>query len=247
MDAFLNEWYGILAFVLFDVIALFAVVCITYRWLFKRIFDFLCALVCLIFTAPLFLFVYLRARAAKTRGEIPQIFEKREFIGKKGKKITLKTFAVCGENGEETRHGKWLKKTGFYALPKLLDVLAGKLSVVGVKPFTELDLAFLDEEEEDRFIVKAGLINPLVRSGNKATDYDEMIKSDLKYAWNFSFFTDVKIFFSWLLKKIRGEGKEYLGETRNCSYAESLLNEGRISKEEYFAVLEEINLSVSNE
>ncbi len=237
---FLNEWYGVLAFVLFDVIALFAVICITYRWLFKRIFDFLCALVCLIFTAPLFLFVYLRARAAKTRGEIPEIFERKAFVGKKGKKITLKTFACYGENGEETKHGIWLKKTGFYALSRLLDVLAGKLSIVGVQPFTELDCAFLDEEEEDRLLVKAGLINPLAFSGNEETDYDEMLRSDVKYAWKFSFFTDIKIFLSWLLKKIRGEGKGYLGETQSGSYAESLLKDGRISREEYLAVLEEL-------
>lgn len=238
---FLNEWYGILAFVLFDVIALFAVVYITYRWLFKRIFDLLCSSVCLIFTAPLFLLVYLKGRGAKKRDEIATIFKRKAFIGKKGREITLKTFAIYSENGEMSGYGAWLKRTGFYALPRLLDVFLGRLSVIGYKPFSAVDCAFLDDVEEDRHIARAGLINPLVLSGDEQTDYDEMLKSDCKYAWNFSFFTDVKIFFSWLLKKIRGEKNGYLGETRERSYAEQLLKEERISKEEYLAVLNELS------
>ena len=240
MEAFLSEWYGVLAFLLFDLIALLAVVCITYRWLFKRIFDVLCAVVCLLFTSPLFLFIYLRARAAKKRGEISQILEKKEFIGKKGKKILLKTFALANKEGKESEYGAWLEKTRFFALPKLLDVLAGKLSLIGVAPFGEADCAFLDEDEEGRLAVKPGLINPLVCGGDEETDYDEMLKSDCKYAKNLSFFYDVKIFFAWLLKKIRGEGNGYLGETRTAGYAESLLKEERISTEEYHLVLEEL-------
>ena len=238
---FLNEWYGILAFVLFDVVALFAVICITYRWLFKRIFDLICSSVCLLFTAPLFLIVYLKGRGARKRGEILEIFKKERFIGKKGKEITLKTFAVANENGETGGYGAWLKKTRFYALPRLLDVFLGRLSIIGYQPFTAVDCAFLDEAEEDRHLTKARLINPLVISGNEKTDYDEMLKSDAKYAWNFSFFTDVRIFFSWLLKKIRGEKNSYLGETRERGYAQQLLMDERISKEEYLAVIDELS------
>ena len=49
---------------------------------------------------------------------------------------------------------------------------------------------------------------------------------------------DFRIFFAWLLKKIRGEDDYYMGETRKESYAENLLKDERITKEDYDAALE---------
>jgi hypothetical protein len=65
-----------------------------------------------------------------------------------------------------------------------------------------------------------------------------MFLSDRKYAWNFSFFMDIKLFFAWLLKKIRGEDDSYMGETRKESYAENLLKDERITKDDFLAALE---------
>ncbi|MBQ8323099.1 MAG: sugar transferase [Clostridia bacterium] len=219
----------VLAFVAFDLLALTLVICITYRWFFKRVWEFLVSLVCLIVTSPLFLLVYLRARRAKARGELKTIVEKTRVVGKKGKTVSLHSFVCTGEGS----YCKWLKSTKFYALPRLFDVFCGRIGIIGVKPFSESDCVFLSDTEEDRHIAKPGLINPLVKKGNKETDYEEMLLSDKKYAWNFSFFGDIGIFFNWLLKKIRGEGNEFLGETRNGSYAEYLLKEERITQADY--------------
>ncbi len=229
MDEFLKQWYGILAFVAFDLIALVVVACITYRWLFKRLCDFFLSLICLILLSPLYLIIYLRGRTARTRKDIEKIINSKSFVGKKGKSVKLHSFACEGENS----YCAWLKRTKFYALPRLFDVFCGRISFIGCKPFTESDCVFLSDEEEDRHLAKIGLINPLVKSGDKQTDYEEMLISDKKYADNYSFFGDVKIFFVWLLKKIRGEGNEYLGQTRQCGYAEYLLKEDRITQADY--------------
>lgn len=207
---FFEKWYGILAVAVFDVAALTLVVCLTYRWLFKRIFDFLVSSVCLIATSPFLLAAYLTTRKV----------EREEFVGKKGKKIALHSFG-----------GKFGK------LLRLWDIFCGRLSFVGGKPFTAADCVFLDEDEEDRLLAKPGLINPLAIGGTSETDYDEMIASDKKYAWSFSFFGDTKIFFAWFLKMIRGEGNGYLGVTRGVSYAKALLNEERITREDYDAAI----------
>ena len=62
MGDFLNSWYGILAFVLFDVVALIAIIALTYRWFFKRILDVILSSIAIALTSPLFLAVVLRGK-----------------------------------------------------------------------------------------------------------------------------------------------------------------------------------------
>lgn len=199
MDEFLKSWYGVLTFALFDAAALILIITLTYRWFFKRLFDFFSAAVCLLVCSPLFLIVRVRAGKAVENGEIQAVYETEEFVGKKGKKIRLHTFARG--DGE---YSAWLKKTGFYALPLLADVFCGRLSFIGHKPLTETECAALTEVQYDRHLTRSGLINPFCVNGGNTADEEEMLKADEKYAWNFSFFGDLKIFFSWLLQKIRG-------------------------------------------
>ena len=188
MDEFLKEWYGILAFVLFDVAALILIISITYRWLFKRVFDFLVSLVCIAAVSPILLCIYVRARKVKKQGKIERIFKSEPFVGKKGKTVYLRRFD--GDLG------------GFASLARLFDLFLGRVSVIGYEPLTEAECETLTEIEFDRHITKPGLIKPYLVDGISRED---MLKSDEKYAWNFSFFKDIKIFFKWLLKKIRGQ------------------------------------------
>ena len=239
MEEFLSSWYGILTLVLFDVVAIFAIVCITYRWLFKRIFDFLFSLICTVLLSPLFIYILVRANGAKKRGEIAGVTRWTAYAKKNGKTVKLSAFESRNEAGELAgSYGEWLEKTKLFALAGLLDVLVGKRSFIGLKAFTRGETAFLDEVQADRLIAKTGLINPLVVCGDADTDYAEMLESDQKYAWNFSFFGDCKIFFTWLLGKIRGESNEYLGKTRERSFLDYLLERGKITQAEYAAAKE---------
>ena len=191
MDEFLKEWYGVLAFVLFDLAALILIISITYRWFFKRIFDFLLALVCITAVSPILLWIYVRARKAKKRGETEEIFQRVPFVGKKGKIVFLHRF-----NGN---FGKCA------SLARLFDLFWGRLSVIGYQPLTEQECENLTETQFDRHIAKPGLINPHFVYGGDKDDWQSMLKTDENYAWNFSFVGDIKIFFKWLLKKIRGQ------------------------------------------
>lgn len=239
---FLNEWYGLLLFILFDVVAVIALICIGYRWFFKRAFDLLVSGFCLIFTAPIFLIVYLRWKNFTKDGEldIPYMTE-TVYIGKKGKRVALRSFTRKDDDGDTLGYyGRWLKRTKFYKLPRLLDVFSGRASFVGVKAFSPVDAEFVEEEDTVRFTVRPGLINPLVLTGDESLTYEEMLASDKHYANGFSFFKDVKIFFGWLLYSIREGGRQYFGETLGKGYAETLLEEGKITREDFdIAVAEE--------
>lgn len=191
MDEFLKEWYGVLTLVLFDFAALILIITITYRWFFKRVLDFLVSIVCIGLTSPILLWIYVRARKAKKQGEIERILQSEPFVGKKGKIVFLRRF-----NGN---FGK------FAALARLFDLFLGRISVIGYEPFSEVECEDLTETEFDRHITKPGLINPYYTYDGRKEDKKTMLKADEKYAWNFSFFGDIKIFLKWLLKKIRGQ------------------------------------------
>lgn len=214
--------WEIVAFVAFDIIAFVAVAAITYRWFFKRLFDLLGSGICIILLSPLFLALGIRNKSAIKQGKTP--ITKEKYVGKKGKILYLRKY-----------HLK--KSDKLFSIYSLLDVFAGRLSFIGVAPFRPSDAEFLDGEENDRHIAKPGLINHLVVSGDEETTYDDMVEKDVNYALNFSFFKDLSIFFTWLLKKIRAEGNSYLGESRTKSYAKSLLDDERITSADYDAAL----------
>ena len=177
-----------IAIIVFDIIAFFAAAAITYRWLFKRVFDFIISLLCIVATSPILLYMYVRARKAKNRGEIDEIFVLEPFVGKKGKTIFLRRF-----NGNES---KWSY------LARLFDLFLGRLSLIGYEPLTEAECETLTETQFDRHIARPGLIKPYKVEGKSK---EEMLAFDENYAWNFSLFGDLKIFYKWLLKKIRGQ------------------------------------------
>lgn len=240
MKEFLSHWYGVLAFVLFDVAVLTAVIAITYRWLFKRIFDIICSILCIVVTSPVLLIAYIRAKNMQSKcGEPKKIFKKVSFVGKKAKTVSLTEFACEDDDGNVLgAYGEWLKRTGIYKLPRLFDVFLGRLSFIGVKPLSLADAEFIAEEDEDRFTVRAGLINPLILKNDENTTYPEMLSSDTLYADKQSFFLDIKIFFTWEILSIRGEKKNYLGETTSVSYADYLKAQGEITQEDYDSVME---------
>ena len=241
MAEFLNSWYGILAFVLFDVVALIAIIAITYRWFFKRILDVIFSSIAIALTSPLFLTVFLRGKKFQKEheGVLPSLTEKQVFIGKKEKRVYTHTYKTRDEDGEVFgRYGRWLEETGLYKLPWLLDVFFGRISFVGVKKMLPSEAMFVDEENKERFTMRSGLINPLVLKGDEETTYEEMFLSDRRYVAYGGLYTDVKIFFKWLLKKIRGEGREYLGQVENTLYSVYLLEKEEITDEDYFAALD---------
>jgi lipopolysaccharide/colanic/teichoic acid biosynthesis glycosyltransferase len=237
MEEFLNSWYGIAIILAFDALALVAAIALTYRWFFKRVLDVLVSAVCLLVTSPLFLVVVLQGKNFQKAhgGALPKLMKTEYRVGKKEKVIALRSFQTRDGDGDILgNYGKWLEDSGVYKLPLLLDVFLGKLSFIGVKPLLRSEAEFVEDEvEQDRFLVRAGLIHPLVCVGDKETTYEEMLLEERKYAWRFGLFGDVKIFFAWLLNKIRGEGDGYMGLTREEDYGLYLRRNDMITDEDY--------------
>ena len=211
LDDFLKTPAGHAVFGVVIAVAAIVIIELNYRLFFKYVLDFVFALIAVIVTSPV-----LIVGAAISKKRAGFVFEETPYLGAKGKIIYLKAFAGVSR--------------GIKNLPKLLDILGGRLSFVGVAPLLLSDGALLEDSQMDRFATRAGLINHLVLRGHEGMTCEEAFALDARYCKKRELFTDIFIVIKRLIASIRGDGKSYLGETAELSYGETLLKRGTITE-----------------
>jgi lipopolysaccharide/colanic/teichoic acid biosynthesis glycosyltransferase len=90
-------------------------------------------------------------------------------------------------------HGNVLRKTGIDELPQLINVLRGEMSLVGPRPDVFYAIKNYKPWYHARSDAYPGLTGLWQVSGKNNISYEEMMRLDIKYARNFSFWLDVKI------------------------------------------------------
>lgn len=160
---------------------------------FKRLFDFLAALIGLaVCILPMILIAI--AIAVDSRG--PIIYRQRR-VGYKGREFTLLKFRSMYEDAERngavwasenddraTRVGRFLRKTRLDELPQLFNILVGHMSVVGPRPeravFYEEFSHYIDGFEQ-RYLVMPGLTGWAQVNGGYDLNPEEKIVYDIDY------------------------------------------------------------------
>ena len=184
-----------------------------YKKLFKRSFDFVFAIVGLVFFAPLLIIISVILTFVNNGS--PLFFQNRPGLNNKiFKVIKFKTMNdKTDENGlllsdekRLTRIGKIIRKTSFDELPQLINVIIGNMSFVGPRPLLVEYLPLYNTTQKKRHDVLPGITGWAQVNGRNSISWEEKFKLDVWYVENQSFFLDIKILILTVLKVSKREG-----------------------------------------
>jgi exopolysaccharide biosynthesis polyprenyl glycosylphosphotransferase len=105
-----------------------------------------------------------------------------------------------------TRIGRVLRRTSLDELPQLLNVLRGKMSLVGPRPEEEAVVALYDERQRSRLEVKPGITGPMQVYGRSDLTFEERLALERDYLDNLSVLTDMAILLRTPRAIVRGDG-----------------------------------------
>jgi lipopolysaccharide/colanic/teichoic acid biosynthesis glycosyltransferase len=103
--------------------------------------------------------------------------------------------------------GRFIRKTSLDELPQLWNVLVGEMSLVGPRPPLPYEIEQYHPWHRRRILeAKPGVTGLWQVTGRSRTTFDEMVRLDLRYARERSFWTDVKILLRTPAAVIGGKG-----------------------------------------
>ena len=179
-----------------------------YRHFFKRLFDFLIALVALLDIWPVLLIVAIWLHFANKGAGA---FFTQERPGRNGKIFKLFKFKSMtderDENGELlpdeyrlTPVGRFVRATSIDELPQLINVLKGDMSLIGPRPLLVQYLPLYTPEQMRRHDVRPGITGWAQVNGRNAISWGDKFRLDVWYVDNLSLWLDVKIIFITIKK-----------------------------------------------
>ncbi len=193
-----------------------------YRGVVKRLSDILLSTLFLVGTLPLFVAI---AAMVKFSSPGPIIFKQRRY-GLDGCEIAVYKFRTMKvtEDGEQirqaskvdhriTRVGGFLRRSSLDELPQLINVLQGRMSLVGPRPHA------VAHNEEYRKLIKGYMVRHKVLPGitglaqvngcrgetSQLADMQARVNYDLDYLRRWTPMLDVKILFLTVLKVFRDD------------------------------------------
>ncbi len=227
MDAFLefmtSPW-GILIFAVVATAIIIFFLVVNYRLFTNVVLDFIFACIFILVLSPCII-----ACVIIEKKKTGSVFEKHWIVGKHGKLIQVHTFSdIPRSNGKLM----YMSGSGIKYFPLLIDVLCGKMSLVGPSPVSVIDGVLMEDKYDKRFDVRPGIFSSACVDFEKFPDYDTLFTADCAYAAKYGLLGDIVAFFTYLIKYLRGESSGYLTIGRS-GYAEDLANSGKITKEKY--------------
>jgi lipopolysaccharide/colanic/teichoic acid biosynthesis glycosyltransferase len=183
-----------------------------YQYL-KRILDFVLALLGLIILSPVFLIISI---LVATKLGHPVFFTQQR-PGQHGKPFNIIKFRtmtnardarrnMLPNEQRHTRFGRFLRSTSLDELPELINVLKGKMSIVGPRPLLMQYLPLYNEFQKRRHEVKPGITGWAQVNGRNAISWEEKFEHDVWYVDNMSFILDLKIVFLTIKSVFKREG-----------------------------------------
>jgi len=168
----------------------------------KRAFDVCVSLLALSVLGPAMIVIALAVRLTSPG---PAIFRQRR-AGWRGRPFEIWKFRTMrsdtdayggsprgAEDPRLTAIGRRLRETSLDELPQLLNVLAGRMSLVGPRPLYERQAELWDDRQRHRLDVRPGITGYAQAYGRAAMMIEDKIEFDLYYVRNRSFVLDLAI------------------------------------------------------
>lgn len=175
--------------------------------------DIFIAIIALIALSPILLIVAILVRINLGA---PVIF-KQERAGKYGKPFFMYKFRSMSNAKDEKgnllsdderlgRFGKLLRSTSLDELPSLLNVICGKVSLVGPRALYVKYISRYSLEQARRLEVRPGITGLAQVNGRNAISWEKRFEYDVEYVDSISFIGDWKILFKTIGKVFKREG-----------------------------------------
>lgn len=190
-----------------------------YKSFFKRIIDFVSALLGLCLLSPLLVMVTIGLYFSN-QGQ-PFFFQSRP--GKNGVVFKIIKFKTMNDkkdkagnllsDGERlTKIGAFVRKTSLDELPQLLNVIKGDMSLIGPRPLLPEYLPLYNEVQKRRHEVRPGITGWAQVNGRNAISWTQKFGYDVWYIDNLSIVLDTKILFLTIKKVFVREGISQEGQ-----------------------------------
>ena len=192
-----------------------------YKHFFKRLFDFIVALIAL----PFFILIFIFVTPAIKLCDGGPIFYNAPRLGKKGKVFKMYKFRSMKVNSPNiknadgstyngkndprvTKIGKFLRKTSLDETPQIINILLGHMSLIG--PRAHLTTNYkgyetLDDMHKRRIDVRPGITGYNQAYFRNSVNSEQKMINDVYYVDNLSFRMDVKVFFKTISSVLKSE------------------------------------------
>lgn len=191
-----------------------------YKHFFKRIFDFVVALLALVCLSPLLLVVTVWLHFANKGAGAFFLQERPGLHGKLFKIIKFKTMTderapdgtLLPDMQRLTRVGRFVRSTSIDELPQLVNVLKGDMALIGPRPLLPQYLPLYSPEQARRHDVRPGITGWAQCHGRNAISWAEKFKLDVWYVDHLSIKTDIRVIFTTIKRVFRREGINESGD-----------------------------------
>lgn len=183
----------------------------------KRVIDFVLSLCAVIVLSPVLLLVAL---AIKLDSPGPVLFKQRR-VGKNKEIFEIWKFRTMRTDTPSnmpthllkdpeqyiTRTGRFLRKSSLDELPQILQILTGKMSIIGPRPalWNQYDL-IAERDKGNSNACPPGLTGWAQVHGRDELEIEEKAGYDNYYAEHICFALDVRCFFATIVQVFRHEG-----------------------------------------
>ena len=199
---------------------------------FKRIFDFILALLALVITFPIVILaaiaikiedrgaIMFKQNRATRGGRIFSVYKLRTM------KENVNNYLSVVDDERITKVGKVLRRFRIDEIPQFINVLKGDMSIVGPRPEMLANIFNYTNdlpEFEYRLRVKAGITGYAQISGKYNTSPKDKLMLDLMYIEEYSMWLDIKLLFQTLIVLLKRDSTEAFKDDEElvfCEYSE---------------------------